>query len=70
MKDEPYNVDLSAIWKELGIELDGAQVRFNDSAPLAKTREAITYGAALTGSQPARPFAAVAGRTPRTSRPL
>jgi hypothetical protein len=70
MKDQPYNVDLSAIWKELGIELVGTQVRFNDSAPLAKTRDAITYGASLSASQPARPFAAVAGRTPRTSRPL
>jgi hypothetical protein len=70
MKDQPYNVNLSAIWKELGIESEGAQVRFIDSAPLARTRDAITYGAAPLASQPARPFAAVAGRTARTSSPL
>jgi len=70
MKDQPYNVDLPAIWRELGIESDGGQVRFLDSAPLAKTRDAITYGTAPLASQPARPFAAVAGRTARTSHPL
>jgi len=70
MKDQPYNVDLPAIWRELGIESDGGQVRFLDSSPLAKTRDAITYGTAPLASQPAGPFAAVAGRTARTSHPL
>lgn len=70
MKGQPYNVDLAAIWKELGIEPDGAQVQFINSAPLAKTRDAITYGAAPLASQATRPFAAVAGRTPRNSRSL
>lgn len=46
MKDQPYSVDLPAIWTELGIERDGDAVKFLDSAPLAKTREAITYGSA------------------------
>jgi hypothetical protein len=45
MKDKPYDVDLSAMWKDLGLERDGDTVRFIDSAPLAKTRNAITYGA-------------------------
>jgi hypothetical protein len=44
MKDQPYNVDLDAMWKELGVERDGKSVRFIDSAPLAATRKAITYG--------------------------
>jgi hypothetical protein len=44
MKDHPYEVDLRAMWRELGIERDGDAVRFVDSAPLAKVREAITYG--------------------------
>lgn len=44
MKGQPYQVDLDALWKELGIERDGKSVRFNDSAPLAATRRAITYG--------------------------
>jgi hypothetical protein len=44
MKDQPYRVDLPAIWAQLGIEREGDKVRFIDSAPLAKTREAITWG--------------------------
>ena len=44
MKDQPYPVDLPAIWTQLGIEREGNTVRFVDSAPLAKTREAMTWG--------------------------
>jgi len=44
MKDKPFGVDLEAMWKELGVERDGNSVRFIDSAPLAATRKAITYG--------------------------
>jgi len=44
MKDKPYTPDLDALWKELGIERNGTTVRFDDSAPLAATRKAITYG--------------------------
>jgi hypothetical protein len=44
MKDQPYEVDLPAMWKELGIERTGDTVQFVDSAPLAKMRNAITYG--------------------------
>lgn len=44
MKDQPFTVDLDALWKELGIERDGKTVRFIDSAPLAATRKAMTYG--------------------------
>ena len=44
MKDRPFSVDLDALWKELGVERDGKSVRFIDSAPLAATRKAITYG--------------------------
>lgn len=44
MKDQPYEVDLPATWKDLGVERAGNTVRFIDSAPLAKTRDAITYG--------------------------
>lgn len=45
MKDQPYEVDLSAMWQELGVERAGDSVLFSDSAPLAKARQAITYGA-------------------------
>lgn len=44
MKDQPYDVDLSARWKDLGVERSGDTVRFLDSAPLREVREAITYG--------------------------
>jgi hypothetical protein len=44
MKSQPYDVDLPAMWKDLGVERNGNTVRFLDSAPLAKTRDAITYG--------------------------
>jgi hypothetical protein len=47
MKDQPYDVDLPAMWKDLGVERTGDTVRFIDSAPMAKTREAITYGSTL-----------------------
>jgi hypothetical protein len=50
MKDAPYDVDLGAMWKDLGVERTGDTVRFVDSAPLAKTREAITNGNASAAS--------------------
>jgi hypothetical protein len=46
MKDQPYDPDLASIWAQLGIERDGDTVKFIDSAPLAQTRQAITWGAA------------------------
>ena len=52
MKDQPYQVDLPETWKELGIERDGDTVRFIDSAPLAKTRNSISFGS-VGGSSPA-----------------
>jgi hypothetical protein len=45
MKDQPYGVDLAAMWKELGVERSGDTVRFVDSAPLGKVRDAISFGA-------------------------
>ncbi len=43
MRDKPAPVDLAALWQKLGIQRapDGT-VAFNDKAPLAKVREAIT----------------------------
>jgi len=64
MKDRPYDVDLPAIWKELGIERDGNTVRFVDSAPLAATRKAITFGGPNASVKPvSRPSSVVLGRT-------
>jgi hypothetical protein len=42
MKDAPVNVDLDALWSQLGVHSDGTKVTFDDSAPLAATRRAIT----------------------------
>lgn len=41
-KDKPVRVDLDALWRELGVTLDGDGVRFDDAAPLAAVRKAIT----------------------------
>ena len=42
MKDQPAPVDLAALWRELGVRVEGRQVSFDDAAPLAATRRAIT----------------------------
>jgi len=41
MKDTPVTPDLLALWRELGVEPDGATVRLLDGAPLAPVRHAI-----------------------------
>jgi hypothetical protein len=60
------NVDLAALWKELGVESDGRTIYFREDAPLAAIRRAITNGAAATsqGAEAvARPLTIFAGRT-------
>src|SRR5262249_6405599 len=42
MGGEPYDVDLAKLWKSLGVRPSGTKVAFDDSAPLAKVRRAIT----------------------------
>jgi hypothetical protein len=44
MKATPVNTDLKSLWKELGVELRGGRVVFDDSAPLASVRKAIARG--------------------------
>ncbi|MFY9804670.1 MAG: hypothetical protein WA211_07285 [Candidatus Acidiferrales bacterium] len=67
MKDRPYNVDLPALWQQLGIERADDKVVFIETAPLAKIRQAITYGIAGASVKPAatdsRNAAIFAGRT-------
>jgi hypothetical protein len=67
MKDQPYNVDLPALWQQLGIDREGDRVVFIDTAPLARVREAITFGKAGASLKPAaadsRNAAIFAGRT-------
>ena len=78
-KDKSMHVDLPAMWKQLGVEPDGATVRLNDDAPLAAIRRAIEMGApgskAGDGAAPSkkdpatvvRPLAVFAGRTARSN---
>jgi hypothetical protein len=42
MADDPHPVDLPALWKELGVSVEHRKVTFDDSAPLADIRRAIT----------------------------
>jgi len=42
MKAAPSPVDLNALWNELGVERKEGRIKFNDSAPLAAIRRAIT----------------------------
>ena len=42
MGHEPYAPDLDALWRDLGVSMQGGRVSFDDSAPLAPIRRAIT----------------------------
>jgi hypothetical protein len=43
MKDAPVTPDLSALWRQLGVESEGDQVRLDERAPLADVRRAIMH---------------------------
>jgi hypothetical protein len=42
MRSKPYAPDLDALWRELGVSVQQGSVVFDDSAPLAPIRRAIT----------------------------
>ncbi len=42
MKSAPASVDLDALWKELGVKRQDGKTEFDDTAPLAPIRKAIT----------------------------
>jgi hypothetical protein len=44
MKATPIEIDLPSLWERLGIKLQRDRVIFDDSAPLASVRRAITKG--------------------------
>lgn len=48
MRAKPYAPDLDALWRELGVSVQGGWVVFDDSAPLASIRRAITAPPAKT----------------------
>jgi len=41
MRDHPMNVDLAAMWKQLGIQQGDGTVQYHDDAPLAAIRKSI-----------------------------
>lgn len=68
-KDDPVDVDLASLWKELGITADGKSVRVAEDAPLAAVRRAITEPNALKGtSRTVSPSAVFVGRAVAGSR--
>ncbi|MCB1386316.1 MAG: hypothetical protein KDJ80_10310 [Nitratireductor sp.] len=42
MRANPYDPDLDRLWTELGVSLTAHEARFDDTAPLAAIRQAIT----------------------------
>lgn len=46
MKDEPMPVDLDALWRELGVAMEGGEIRYAAGAPLAAIRETFVLGMA------------------------
>lgn len=40
-RDKPLPVDLAKLWAELGITMNGGEIEFSSTAPLAKIRDAI-----------------------------
>ena len=42
MREDPYDPDLEKLWQSLGVAVAGRSLEFDDSAPLAPLRKAIT----------------------------
>jgi hypothetical protein len=47
MSNKPVEIDLDGLWKKLGVELKDGRIVFNDKAPEATIRQAITMPPAL-----------------------
>lgn len=41
MKSDPYPIDLDELWRKLGVGIEGNNIVFDDSAPLAHVRKAL-----------------------------
>jgi hypothetical protein len=67
----PGTEDLDALWRRLGIRRDGSTVRFDDGAPMAQVRRAITAISTLPKSAlPSPPEAKPPARLERRSTGL
>jgi predicted metalloprotease with PDZ domain len=51
MRDKPAPVDLEQLWKKLGIAMTDGKVTFDDNAPEATIRRAITAAPASASSR-------------------
>jgi hypothetical protein len=72
-KDKPMQVDLGAMWKELGIEANGGTVVLKDDAPQSAVRHAIEMGTpgAKAGDKASPPGAGAPKKdSAAASRPL
>ena len=69
-RNAPVEVDLSSMWKQLGVEASGKSVSLTNDAPLAAVRIAITAPAESKqlNSQQVVPSAVFAGRSVAVSR--
>lgn len=69
-KDNPVQVDLASMWKELGIVAEGRSVHFAEDAPLAAVRRAITapHASKQSDAKVVSPSAVFAGRSVAGSR--
>lgn len=69
-KDQPAQVDLASMWKDLGIAADGKNVRVIQDAPLADVRRAIMApDASKKSSSEVLPSAVFAGRASTGFKP-
>jgi hypothetical protein len=50
-KDKPVQVDLPAMWKELGVVVNGGAAELKEDAPLSAIRRAIEMGTPATKSR-------------------
>jgi hypothetical protein len=69
-KDQPTQVDLASLWRDLGIAAEGKNVRVTEDAPLAAVRRAIMApeGSKKSSSE-VLPSAVFAGRASATFKP-
>jgi hypothetical protein len=44
MKDQPVDVDLTDLWRRLGVRLVGRTIEYDDEAPLAAVRRSLVLG--------------------------
>jgi hypothetical protein len=64
MKATPVDVDLAHLWQQLGVKIEGEKITFDDTAPLASVRRAITARHAAVVARPARSSRELATLTP------